>query len=161
MFRFFLATNCEHWKRFLQVEDADAEASEAAAAAKAQTDRAQMTSLTHASLDVLPPSGSMRDWGAETQAGVVSVPEEIGPEAKGAAFGVFGALLDMSAGPAVAEGLSAESGGSIARGLASLVAAPVAGEEELTDTAAGAVGMLEQVGAQWLAGLSAGEAAAE
>eukprot|EP00976_Prorocentrum_cordatum_P037877 769444-Prorocentrum_minimum.AAC.1 len=67
----------------------------------------------------------------------------------------------MSAGPAVAEGLSAESGGSIARGLASLVAAPVAGEEELTDTAAGTVGMLDQVGAQWLAGLSAGEAAAE
>eukprot|EP00976_Prorocentrum_cordatum_P002199 43329-Prorocentrum_minimum.AAC.1 len=57
-------------RRPLQLEDVDEEASEAAAVAKAQRDRAQMTSLAHASLDVLPPSGSMVDWVAETQAGV-------------------------------------------------------------------------------------------
>ena len=51
----------------------------------------------------------------------------------------------MSAFLQVAGGLSTESGGSIAHGLTSLLAAPVGDDQELSDTAATAVGMLDEV----------------
>ena len=82
------------------------------------------------------------------QAGVLGAPEEVGPETKNTTFALFGAVLGMSAGPEAAEGLSEGAGASVARGLTGLVAAPVASDEELTDTAAAAVGVLDGVSAR-------------